>query len=428
MHGFGVRNQFVEHLRPTRQLGIVLALLIEQADGLAIAALRVGKLLLLPVQVTEFQQQNALFDARTGSFFVAFLIGTDSMNCIALSQVDVSKCIIDLVQIVLVLVRGSHTLQTADHLSALRSSHHFRHGDTRVEFYLVGWILCDDLLIGFVGLLLMPEFRLELSEQIVFASLLPLAHLVFDDLSQVGHSLSIIARVNVVVGHGIVPLLLCPPVDAVAAHVANHVLGIVDPSLFDVALCQPGTCTAVDGGLRLVEAAHVVEGGGSLVEGTLVELRASHEHPSLPKEGIVLLAPQPLQVSLGLAAFFCPLGFLLDAVQLDGLLALLYGLLVVALSYFLRGFVRDGVEGYHFREVVLVAIFLLQRGINIGQGSVVVSIVAGVERVPPTALRSILLRRTAYHQPCQDQQQERCQYRQTPLHLPYYNARPCVLL
>ena len=157
MHGFGVRNQFVEHLRATRQLGIVLALLIEQADGLAIAALCVGKLLLLPVQVTEFQQQNALFDARTGSFFVAFLIGTDGMSCIALSQIDVSKCIVDLVQIVLVLVRGSHTLQTADHLSALRSSHHFRHGDTRVEFYLVGRILCDDLLIGFVGLLLMTE-------------------------------------------------------------------------------------------------------------------------------------------------------------------------------------------------------------------------------------------------------------------------------
>ena len=63
MHGIGVRHQFVEHLRAARELFVVVALLVEQADGLAIAALGIVELLLLPVEVAELQQQHTLLNA-----------------------------------------------------------------------------------------------------------------------------------------------------------------------------------------------------------------------------------------------------------------------------------------------------------------------------------------------------------------------------
>ena len=191
----------------------------------------------------------------------------------------------------------------------------------------------------------MSQLSLQLSQQVVFAGFLLLAHLLFDDAPQVGHSLLIVARVDVIVGIGIVPLFLSPPMDGIARHVANHVFGVVNPVLLDVAFGKPGACTTIDGRLRLVKATHVGESGGSIVESTFVELRASHEHPSLPEEWVVFLATQPLQVAFRLAAFLCPFGSLLDAVQLDGLLTFLDGFVEVALSDFLAILVAYGVEG-----------------------------------------------------------------------------------
>ena len=328
------------------------------------------------------------------------------MGGVALGQIDIADSVIHLVEVVLILVAGCHALQTTDHLLGLTGCHHLGHSNAGVEFYLVGRILGHHLLIGFVGFLFMTKFRLQLAEQVVLAGFLAFAHLVLDDLAQIRNSLRVVARVDVVVGHGVIPLLLCAPVDAVAAHVANDVLGIVYPVLLDVALCQPSAGTAVDGGLRLVEAAHIIERRGGLVEGTLVELRASHEQPRFPKEGIILLPRQPLQVTLGLAALLVPFWFVLDAVQLNSLLTFLDSLLEVALAQLLRLLVADSIKGNQLRKVILVAVFLLQRAVDIGQRTIIVSIITGIERVPPSALRSVLLRRTTCHQSCQDQQQE----------------------
>ena len=292
------------------------------------------------------------------------------MGGVALSEIDVTNGVIYLVQVVLVLIRCCHALQAADHLLCLARCHHFRHCDAGIELHLVRRVLCNHLLIGFIGLLLVSELRLQLSEQEVFAGLLALTHLVLDDLAQIGNGLCIVAGVDVVVGERVVPFLLGAPVDGVA----------------------------VDGGLRGVEAAHVVEGGGGFVEGTLVELRAAHEHPCLPEERVILLSRQPLQVALRLAALLVPFWLMLDAMQLDGLLTFLDGLLVVSLADLLRLLVANGVEGNDLGEVILVAVFLFQRGVDVGKSAVVVSIISSIERVPPTALRC--------HQSCQNQQQE----------------------
>ena len=77
----------------------------------------------------------------------------------------------------------------------------------------------------------------------------------------------------------------------------------------------------------------------------------------------------------------------------NGFLAFFYGTVVVGLTQFFTGFVGNGVERYLLGIVVLVACFFLQRGINVGQCTIVIGIVFGVEGMPPSALRRIFLRR-----------------------------------
>ena len=205
---------------------------------------------------------------------------------------------------------------------------------------------------------------------------------------------------DVIVGIGIVPFFLCAPVNGVAFHVANHVFGIVEEPVLDVSLGQPSPCPAINGGLRLVESAHVAESGGGAVEVALEKLRAAHEHPGLPKKGIVLLATEPFQVALGLAALLVPLRPTLDGVQLDGFLGLLDGLVKATLTQFAALLVGHGVERDELGVVILVAVFLGQRAVYVGQRTIIIGVVSGIERVPPPRLCRILLGGTAGQ--CQD--------------------------
>ena len=77
----------------------------------------------------------------------------------------------------------------------------------------------------------------------------------------------------------------------------------------------------------------------------------------------------------------------------NGFLAFFDGTVVVAFTYFAATLVGNGVEWNLLGIVVLVASFFLQRGINIGEGTIIIGIVSGVEGMPPSALRRILLRR-----------------------------------
>ena len=109
-------------------------------------------------------------------------------------------------------------------------------------------------------------------------------------LSEIGYGFGVVARVDVVVGVGVVPFLACRPVDGVALHVPHHVFGVVEPTLLKVALGEPSPRLGVYGGLRLIQTTHVSECGGSLVKGALIELRPSHKHPSFPQERVILAA------------------------------------------------------------------------------------------------------------------------------------------
>ena len=41
----------------------------------------------------------------------------------------------------------------------------------------------------------------------------------------------VVVAIDVVVGHGAVPVVLCPVVNGVAVHVADDVLGVIEPVL-----------------------------------------------------------------------------------------------------------------------------------------------------------------------------------------------------
>ena len=237
----------------------------------------------------------------------------------------------------------------------------------------------DYLAEGALCLAAVAQFLLYLSHQEPFAgSLLP-ALFVFDDFSQIGHGFLVVLGAYVVVGIGVVPVLHGSEVDGVAAHVSDHVLGIVQPVHLCVALGQPGPCQPVLQYLRLVQVAHVAEGGGGLVEGSLLELRLAQQHPCFPDERVVLLPAQPLAVLGCLAPAALPLGLGFDAVAPDGFLGLLDGAVVLALAQIAALLVAHGVEGYLLGVVVLVALLFFQIALDEGLAAVEVGVIARIE-------------------------------------------------
>ena len=401
VNGIGIGNQFVEHFRPARKFFVVVAFLVEQSDGFAVAALGIGKLLHFPVKVAQLEQQHPFFYAGSGGFGHTFLVGTDSLCGVFLGQIDIADGIVYLVEIVFVVVRPGHALQLANHLFALSGSHHLCHGDAGIELHLVGRIQAHHMAVGLIRLGAMAECRFKLSEQIPLTCPLHSAHLVAYYFLQIGNGSGIVASVNIVIGIGIVPLFLCPPVHRIALHVANNVFCIVEPVFFDVTLGKPCPCPSVDGGLGFIESAHVREGRGCIVESSLMELRAPHQHPCLPQKGVIFAATEPLEVAFGFPARLVPLGPAFDGVQLNGFLTLLDGAVEVALAKFAALLVANGVEGNYFGEVVFVALFLFERTVDIGQGSIIIGVILGVEGMPEARLRRIFLRRASY---CQQQQ------------------------
>ena len=272
VYGVGERHQLVEHLGAFGQLLVVGTLLVEQSDGLAVATLGVIVFLKIPIQVAQLEQQHTFLYPRAGCLLVAFLVGRNGSGGVALCQVDVADGIIHLVEIVLVVVVGGHAFQPADHLLRLSLRQHLGHGNAGVEVELVGRGKPSDVAVGLVSLALVAHGFLQLAHEEPLARLLLAAYLVLDALAQIGNGLGVVARMDVIVGIGEVPFLACAPVDAVALHVAHHILGIVKPALLNIAFGQPSPRTAINGGLRLIEAAHIREGGGGLIEVALVEL------------------------------------------------------------------------------------------------------------------------------------------------------------
>ena len=194
------------------------------------------------------------------------------MGGVLLSQVDIAHRIIHLVEIVFVVVVDRHTLQTTDHPFGVASGDDLCLGDTGIELQFVGWVTAYHFSEGPLCFGSVAQLTLYLSQQEPLTGLLSAALLVLDYLFQIRDSLLKLSCAQIIVGIGVVPVLNRAEIHRVTVHVANHVLSIIEPVEFRIAFGEPGTGQSVLHGLRLVESAHIGEGGGSLVESTFLEL------------------------------------------------------------------------------------------------------------------------------------------------------------
>ena len=146
--------------------------------------MRVVVFLFVPIQVAEFEQQHTLLNAVTCGTAVAAFVGTDGVERVALRKIYVSDGVVDLVEIVFVLVRSCHALQSRNHLFALTARRqHFGECNACVELHLIGRIHAYDAAVGFRSLVLVAESRLELSHEIPLTGFLFVSHLMADDLA-----------------------------------------------------------------------------------------------------------------------------------------------------------------------------------------------------------------------------------------------------
>ena len=219
------------------------------------------------------------------------------------------------------------------------------------------------------------------------------------DITEIRYCLLKFFSVDIIIGKCIVPFLPRPPVDGIPLHVADNVLGIIQPVFLNIAFGEPRACLTIYGRLSLVQPAHVRKRSRSLVERTFVELRASHKHPCLPQERVVLTAVKPLDVTLGLLSVLRPLRTLLYAVAGNSFLSFLNGTVVVCLAEITACLVADSIQRNHLGEVVLVAFLLLQRTVYIRLCAIKISVVFGIESMPEPGARCVFLGRASrYHQ------------------------------
>ena len=76
---------------------------------------------------------------------------------------------------------------------------------------------------------------------------------------------------------------------------------------------------------------------------------------------------------------------------LDGLFHFLYGACVFGCAHYLGVLVASHIEGYDFCEVVFMSFLLLFGTLDKGYLSVIISIVTGIEGVPPARFSGVLL-------------------------------------
>ena len=392
MDGVGVGHEFVEHFRPLRQFLIIAALLVQQSDSLAVTPLRVVVTLLSPIEIAEMKQQYTLLDAAARGFLVARLIRADSSGGVALGEIDVTDSVVDLIEIVLVVVRCGHAAQPAYHLTGAAGGHHLRLGNAGVEFQFVRRIQADDFLICAISLLAVSKLRLNLPHEKPLAGTLLPATLMLDDAGQRRHGFFISVAADVERSLSVVPVCPRTIVDGVAPHFRQDVFCVVEPVQLRIAAGEPRAGDAVDGGLRGIEAGHVGERRGSFVKLAFQVLRLAHQKPRFPEERVIFAAAQPLNVLGRLASRLRPFGSALDAVLFDGLFRLFDGTVKIGLSNFAGSLVADHRKGYHFGKIVLIASFLLLGAVDKGETTVIISVITGIERVPPAAAGGVLFR------------------------------------
>ena len=189
----------------------------------------------------------------------------------------------------------------------------------------------------------MPHTTFYLSQQIVFASPLLASHFVLYDFTKIFCCFIKLFCMKIVVTKGIIPFLLRPPVDTVALYIANYIFSIIKEIILYKTFCQPSSRLTIDRRLTFIETRHIGKSGSSLFELALIELGATHQHPSTPNEGVVFFSRKPLYIFLGLSTILIPFWLRLYTMKMNCLLRLSNSNIIIRLTQISRSLIANSI-------------------------------------------------------------------------------------
>ena len=163
--GRGIGHQFIEHFGALHYAVVVLTLLAEQTDGLAITGLCLVVAAAFPIELAQSEHQDTLLHAASGGLAAASLVVTDGSGSILLRETDVAHRVVHLIQIGLVVVRARHPPQPGEHTcSFLAGGSHLGLSYAGIEGEFVGRVLTDTFTICLIGCGTVPQLRIQLSQ------------------------------------------------------------------------------------------------------------------------------------------------------------------------------------------------------------------------------------------------------------------------
>ena len=316
-------------------------------------------------------------------------------------HVDITDSVVDAVEIVGVVGVFCHSAQFADQRFALSVGHHLGLQNTGIECQFVGRIHPDALLQRIIGLFLLAHLAIELSEQVIKACTLQFMCSLLNRSLQGFNSFPELSCGHVICGFRGLEFQLSAFADAVAPHLIEHIFCIVGPLEKHVAASQFGASHA--GHIRLsgIESYNVVVTRSGLDEFSFLELSISEHQPGFLEGGVELMLIEVrllfvTHASTGL------LGLLLDAVFLDGFLALFYCGLEVSLADSCGLLVAHYEDGQDLVVVVYMPFFLGLDAFVECQAAIVEGVVASGNIMVAARDRGVLFRRTRSQPPCQE--------------------------
>ena len=185
--GRGGGNQGIEHLGTSGDFFVVFEFLVNESDGFGEARLCLVEPAVVPIDVTEAQQQYSGLQCALRGFGASSLVGTYSGQRVALSHMDVADGIVHLVEIVLVVVAFRHPLQAFHHgLGVGGSGDGLGLQDAGMECHFVGWAVRNAFSQSLVGILLAVESHIGLGKEVIEACPACFPFFALDGAFQVG--------------------------------------------------------------------------------------------------------------------------------------------------------------------------------------------------------------------------------------------------
>ena len=192
------------------------------------------------------QQQRCLIRTILLAFLQAFLPGIYAMCGIFVAEIDVSHCIINLVEIVFILVAACHPFQAGNHLAELTLMHNLSLHDTGVERYFVWGIGAYYMRKSLVCHRISTRFMIELGKQEVETGFRQLASSCLYSILQIRNSFCILMCKHIVACLGVLDFLLSFSCDAVTLHFVKQVFSIVRPIQCNITSRQLCLCNRRD--------------------------------------------------------------------------------------------------------------------------------------------------------------------------------------